>query len=57
LTQILAKVACLYKTLKYTKDKVIKKTLCLACKLVNDNNDVSEDENDFNSLNLLFSNF
>ncbi len=57
LTQALAKVACLCKTLKYTKDKVAEKTLCLACELVNDNDSVSEDENDSNSLNLLFSNF
>ncbi len=57
LTQALAKVACLCKTLKYTKDKVTEKTLCLACKLVNDNDSVSEDKNDSDSLNLLFSNF
>jgi len=57
LTQALAKVACLYKTLKYIKDKVAEKTLCFAHKLINDNDDVSEDKNDFNSLNLLFSNF
>ncbi len=57
LTQALAKVAHLYKTLKYMKDKVAEKTLCLACKLANDNDSVSEDKNDFNSLNLLFLNF
>jgi len=57
LTQALAKVACLCKTLKYTKDKVAEKTLCLACELVNDNDSVSKDKNDSDSLNLLFSNF
>jgi len=39
------------------KDKVTEKALCLACKLANDNDDVSEDKNNSNSLNLLFSNF
>ncbi len=57
LTQIFAKVACLCKTLRYTKNKVAEKILCLAYKLINDNDDVSEDKNDFNSLNLLFLNF
>ncbi len=57
LTQTFAKVAHLYKTLRYIKDKVTEKTLYLACKLVNDNDDVSEDKNDSDSLNLLFSNF
>ncbi len=57
LTQTFTKVACLYKTLKYIKDKVAEKTLCLACKLVNNNDDVFKDKNDFNSLNLLFLNF
>ncbi len=57
LTQILAKVACLYKTLKYIKNKVAEKTLCLTYKLADNNDDVSEDKNDSNSLNLLFSNF
>ncbi len=57
LTQIFAKVACLCKTLKYTKDKVAEKTLCLACELVNNNDDVFRDKNDPNSLNLLFLNF
>jgi len=57
LTQALARVACLYKTLKYTKDKVTEKTLCLACELVNDNDDVSEDKNNSDSLNLLFLSF
>ena len=57
LTQILAKVACLCKILKYIKDKVAKKTLYFIYKLINDNDDVSEDKNNFNSLNLLFSNF
>ncbi len=57
LTQTLAKVACLCKTLKYTKDKVAEKTLCLACKLVNDNDDVFKDKNNSDSLNLLFLNF
>jgi len=57
LTQTLARVACLHKTLKYIKDKVAEKTLCLACKLADDNDDVSEDENNSDSLNLLFLNF
>ncbi len=57
LTQTLARVACLYKILKHTKNKVVKKALCLACKLINDNDDISKDKNNFNSLNLLFSNF
>ncbi len=57
LTQALARVACLHKTLKYTKDKVTEKTLCLACELVNDNDDVSEDKNNSDSLNLLFLSF
>ncbi len=57
LTQILVRVACLYKTLKYIKDKVIKKTLCLACKLADNNDDVSKDKNNSNSLNLLFLTF
>ncbi len=57
LTQIFARVACLHKTLKYIKDKVAEKALCLACELVNDNNDVFRDKNNFYSLNLLFSNF
>jgi len=57
LTQTLARVACLYKTLKYTRDKVAEKTLYLACELADDNDDVSEDKNDFNSSNLLFLNF
>ncbi len=39
------------------KDKVIEKTLYLACKLVNNNDDVFRDKNDSNSLNLLFLNF
>ncbi len=57
LTQTFAKVACLYKTLKYIKDKVAEKTLCLAYELINDNDDVSKDKNNSNSLNLLFLNF
>ncbi len=57
LTQIFAKVIHLYKTLKYTKDKVAEKTLYLIYELVNDNDSVSKDENDFNSLNFLFLNF
>jgi len=57
LTQTLIKVACLYKTLKYIKNKVTEKTLCLACKLVNDNDDVFRDKNNSDSLNLLFLNF
>ena len=57
LTQTFAKVVCLCKTLKYIKDKVAEKTFCLIYKLNNDNDDVSEDKNNFNSLNLLFSNF
>ena len=57
LTQTFAKVTCFCKTLKYIKDKVAEKTLCLACKLINDNNDVSEDKNNSDSLNLLFLNF
>ena len=57
LTWVLARVTHLHKTLKYIKDKVAEKTLCLIYKLVNDNDDVSEDENNFNSSNLLFSNF
>jgi len=57
LTQALARVAHLYKILKYTKDKVTEKTLCLAHKLVDDNDDVSEDKNNSDSLNLLFLNF
>ncbi len=57
MTQILARVVCLYKTLKYIKDKVAEKTLCLAYKLVNDNDDIFKDKNNSNSLNLLFSNF
>ncbi len=57
LTQTLARVACLYKTLRYIKDKVTEKTLCLVHKLVNDNDDISEDKNNSDSLNLLFLNF
>ncbi len=57
LTQTLTKVACLHKTLKYIKDKVAEKVLCLACELINDNDDVFKDKNDSNSLNLLFLNF
>ena len=57
LTQTLVRVVCFCKTLKYTKDKVTEKILCLACKLADNNNDVFEDKNNFNSLNLLFLNF
>ncbi len=57
LTWALAKVACLCKTLKHIKDKVTEKALCLACELINDNDDVFKNKNDFNSLNLLFLNF
>ncbi len=57
LTQTFARVACFCKILKYIKNKVAKKALCLACKLINDNDDVSEDKNNSDSLNLLFSNF
>jgi len=57
LTQTLARVVHFCKTLKYIKDKVAEKTLCFACKLVNDNNSIFRNKNDFNSLNLLFSNF
>lgn len=32
--------------MKITKDKVVKKALCLACKLTDDNDSVSDDEND-----------
>jgi len=57
LTQTLARVACFHKTLKYIKNKVAKKTLYLACKFADDNDNISKDKNDFNSLNLLFLNF
>ncbi len=57
LTQILAKVAYLCKTLKYIKDKVAEKTLCFIYKLVDDNNNVFRNKNDSNFLNLLFLNF
>ncbi len=57
LTWAFTKVIHLCKTLKYTKDKVTEKTLCLTCKLADDNDSIFRDENDFNSLNLLFSNF
>ena len=57
LTQALVKVACLYKTLKYLKDKVAEKTLCLAYKLADDNDDVFRDKNNSDSSNLLFLNF
>ncbi len=57
LAQALARVTCLYKTLKYMKDKVAEKALCLACKLADNNNDVFRDKNDSDSLNLLFLDF
>ncbi len=57
LTQTLVRVTCLCKTLKYTKNKIAEKTLCLACKLVNNNDSVSKNKNNSNSLNLLFLNF
>ncbi len=57
LTQALVKVACLYKTLKYLKDKVAEKTLYLAYKLADDNDDVFRDKNNSDSSNLLFLNF
>ncbi len=57
LTQILARVTHLCKTLKYIKDKVAEKALCLAYKLVNDNDSVFRDKNDSDSSNLLFLNF
>ncbi len=57
LTWALARVTHLCKTLKYMKDKVAEKTLCLACELINDNDDVFRDENNSNSSNLLFLNF
>jgi len=57
LTWALIRVAHLCKILKYMKDKVAEKTLCLACKLADNNDDVSEDENNSNSSNLLFLNF
>ena len=57
LTQTLARVAYLYKILKYIKDKVTKKILCLACKLIDNNDDVFRNKDDFNSSNLLFLNF
>ncbi len=57
LTQTLARVACLYKTLKYTKNKVAEKTLCLVCELADDNDSVFRDENNSDSSNLLFLNF
>jgi len=44
LTQTFARVACFNKTLKHTKDKVAEKTLCLACKLADDNDDVFRDK-------------
>jgi len=43
--------------MKYIKNKVIKKTLCLACKLINDNDNISEDKNNFNSFNFFNSDF
>ena len=57
LAQALARVTHLYKTLKHTKNKVAEKALCLAHKLADDNNDVSEDKNDSDSSNLLSLNF
>jgi len=57
LAQALARVACLRKTLKHTKDKVAEKALCLARELANDNDGVSRDEDDPGPSNLLFSNF
>ncbi len=57
LTQTFARVACLYKTLKYIKDKVTEKMLCLACKLADDNDDVFRDKNNSDSSNFLFLNF
>ncbi len=57
LTQALARVTHLYKTLKYTKDKVAEKALCLAHELADDNDDVFRDKNNSDSLNLLFLNF
>ena len=44
LTQALAKVTRLCKTLKRMKDKVSEKALCLACELTDNNDSVSGDE-------------
>ncbi len=57
LARALARVACLRKTLKHTKDKVAEKALCLARELADDNDGVSGDEDDPGPSNLLFSNF
>ncbi len=57
LTQTFAKVAYLYKTLKYIKDKVAEKALCLACKLINNNDDIFKNKNNSDSFNFLFLNF
>ena len=52
LTQALAKVARLCKTLKCMKDKVSKKVLCLACELTDNNDGVSGDENSSDSFHF-----
>ncbi len=57
LTWAFTRVAHLCKTLKHIKDKVAEKTLYLACKLADNNDDVFRDENNSNFSNLLFSNF
>ena len=59
LTQALAKVTRLCKTLKCMKNKIFKKVLCLACELTDDNDGVFEDESSsdsfhFNSLPSAF---
>jgi len=57
LARALARVACLCKTLKHTKDKVAEKALCLACELADDNDGVSGDEDDPGPSNLSSLNF
>ncbi len=57
LTWAFTRVAHLCKTLKYIKDKVTEKALCLTCKCVDNNDDVFRDKNNSDSSNFLFSNF
>ena len=47
LARALIKLARLKKTLKYIKSKTAEKFACLAQKLIDDNDDVSSDENPF----------
>ena len=57
LARALIKLTRLKKTLKYIKSKIAEKSACLAQKLADDNDDVSNDENSFAFFDNLSSDF